>query len=480
MPRDSTNHELLNAWKEGDQTAAGILFERYQARLMALVRSRLSNKLARRVDPEDIVLSAYRSFFVASRSGRVGSGSDDDLWPLLTTFVLRKLSRQSRRHTANRRSIDHEQQPGSDWVDEIASHEATVEQAAILSEEVARLLATLDTTAREVLVRTLQGDDASKIARELDVNERTVRRALERIRAELPADSLATPTTVAQPPRPRPTRLPRVTRGTVSYHQFLLQQFIGAGAFSKVYRALDRSSSQTVAIKFLRKDCWTDQRASAALISEYEILTRLKHPNILGMHGWGTTPRGALFLVTDFVPGTTLAAWRTNTRPSVSQIVSIVLEVSEAIVAAHATGVLHCDLKPTNVLLRNDGRVILCDFGLARYATDPGDVPRGGTAGFLCPEQISDAFGSISVQSDVYGLGALLYALLTGAPPMSGRDLPETLANVLSSRSPSPPSALGAPSTVALDAIVLRCLEKEPRLRFETASEVAEALESLS
>lgn len=285
MPPDSTNHELLSAWKEGDQSAASILYERYQARLMALVRSRQSNKLARRIDPEDIVLSAYRSFFVASRSGRLGSGSDDDLWPLLTTFVLRKLSRQSRRHTADRRSIDQEQQPGSDWVEDIVSHEATAEQAAILSDEVERLLATLDDTAREVLVRTLQGDDAGKIARELGVNERTVRRALERIRAELPADSLATPTTATKLPCPLPPRRPRVAQGTVSDRQFLLQQFIGAGAFSKVYRALERSSGQTVAIKFLRKACWTDERAATALISEYEILTRLKHPNILGMHG---------------------------------------------------------------------------------------------------------------------------------------------------------------------------------------------------
>lgn len=479
MPHDNTNHELLNAWKKGDQDAARVLFERYQARLMALVRARLSNKLARRVDPEDIVLSAYRSFFVASRSGRFENGSDDDLWPLLTTFVLRKLSRQSRQHTADRRSIDRERQPGSDWVEDIASQDATAEQAAILSEEVERLLANLDATAREVLVRTLQGNDTASIARDLNLNERTVRRALERIRAELPAESLVMPTRFAPSLPLLPPHPPGVAPGTVSYSQFLLQQFVGAGAFSKVYRALERSSSQPVAIKFLRKDCWSDERASAALISEYEILTRLKHPNILGMRGWGTTPRGAVFLVTEFVPGATLATWRTITRPSVSEIVGIALEVTRAIAAAHAAGVLHCDLKPTNVLLRNDGRVILCDFGLARYAMDPGDVPRGGTAGFLCPEQISDTFGSISVKSDVYGLGALLYTLLAGVPPMSGRDLPETLANVLSSRAPRPPRELGAPSTSALDDIVMKCLNKEPRGRFATASDVVDALESL-
>lgn len=479
MPCDSTNLELLNAWKAGDQSAASVLFERYQARLTALVRSRLSRRLARRVDPEDIVLSAYRSFFVASRRDQVGCGPSDDLWPLLTTFVLRKLARQSRRHTADCRSVDQEQQQGSDWVEDVASDEPTAEQAAILTDEVERLLATLDPTAREVFVRTLQGSDVGMIARELGLNERSVRRALERIRAELPANTLVLSATIHKPSRPRASSRSRITRGTVTYDQFLLRQFIGAGAFSKVYRATERASGQSVAIKFLRKACWTDERATAALISEYEILTRLKHPNILGMRGWGTSPRGALFLVTDFIPGESLAAWRKHTQPSSSQIVAIVLEVSRAIVAAHAAGVLHCDLKPANVMLRNDGRVILGDFGLARYATDPGDVPRGGTAGFLCPEQISDAFGAISVKSDVYGLGALLYALLTDVPPMTGRDLPETFANVLSARGPRSPMALGAPSTNALDAIVMRCLQKEPGLRFDSASDVMRALESL-
>ena len=98
-------------------------------------------------------------------------------------------------------------------------------------------------------------------------------------------------------------------------------------------------------------------------------------------------------------------------------------------------------------------------------------MPRGGTAGFLCPEQISDVFGPVTERSDVYGLGGLLYALLTGHPPMSGRDLPETLANVLSLLAPVPPSAFDALSAGALDDVVLRCLRKEPTERYPDARE---------
>jgi serine/threonine protein kinase len=195
----------------------------------------------------------------------------------------------------------------------------------------------------------------------------------------------------------------------------------------------------------------------------------LKHPHILNMRGWGTIPRGALFLVTDFIPGRNLAEWCRMQRPSVTRIAEVVSRVAGAVAVAHAAGVLHCDLKPANVLMRQDGQVVLCDFGLARHATDPEDVPRGGTAGFLCPEQISDAFGPMTARSDVYGLGGLLYALLTGRPPMTGRDLPETLANVLSAAAPEAPRRLGAISTATLDAITLRCLEKDPNRRYANA-----------
>jgi len=478
MLDDTSNHELLIAWKSGDQDAAGLLFRRYQARLMALVRSRLSRKLVRRVDAEDIVLSAYRSFFVAVRDGRAVPAADDDLWPLLTTIVLRKLARQSRRHAADRRSIDQEQQGDSDWMEYVGSHEPDAEQAAVLADEVERLLAMLDATAREVLVRTLQGDDVITIATALGINERTVRRALERIRQELPVDGTEVhgrrgPVTAK---RTSPRKSNRSAQGTTTYDQYLLQQFIGAGAFSKVYRAIDRSSGETVAVKFLRRDCWNDDRAMGSLIREYEILKRLQHPNILSMRDWGTTPRGALFLVTDYIPGVNLADWRLARQPSVAQIVEIAWCVATAVAVAHAGGVLHCDLKPANVLMRDDGQIVLCDFGLARHVMDPDDVPRGGTAGFLSPEQISDAFGSVTEKSDVYGLGGLLYALLTGSPPMSGQDLPEILSNVLSSASPQSPSRLGAQSSPELDAIALRCLQKEPSRRFDTASDVATAL----
>ncbi len=477
---DESNSALLEAWKRGDQAAAGLLFLRYQARLLALVRTRLSRKLARRLDPEDIVLSAYRSFFVSVQNGRATPDVHDDLWPLLTTITLRKLARQARRHTADARSPEHEQQDGSGWMEFVASGGPTPEDGAVLVDEVERLLARLDATAREVLVRTLQGESVATIAASLKLNERTVRRALERIHHELPQDddAISTPAILDRRVLRHAETASRPTphlQGTTTYDQYLLRQFVGAGAFSKVYRAIDRLSQEEVAVKFLRRDCCGDERARAALLREYEILSHLKHPHILRIRGWGTTPRGALFLVTDYIRGSNLATW-SHGLPTALTCVEAVACVAETVAQANRQGVIHGDLKPANVLRREDGHLVLCDFGLARFTTDPEDVPRGGTAGFLCPEQISDEFGPLTAQADVYGLGGLLYALLTGRPPMQGRDLPDTLARVLSRSNAEPPSKWRGDISPELDAIVVRCLQKEPSQRFTSADEVASGL----
>ncbi|WP_010587350.1 protein kinase domain-containing protein [Schlesneria paludicola] len=484
MSDDTVDSKLIEAWSRGDERAATILFERYHVRLTALIKAKLSRQLARRIDPEDILLSAYRSFFITSRDRRSLTAANDDLWPLLATFVLRKLARQVRYHHAGRRSVAHEQAESSAGMESVWQREPTAEHAAVFLEEVERLMKRLDETAREVVVLTLQGYDAPTIAGQLGLNERTVRRALERVRALLPierADGMGSPqVSLSVAPGEGRVQRDRVERrGTTTYDQFVLQQFVGSGAFSKVYRAIERASGQTVAVKFLRKECWTDTRAIEALIREYDLLRQLNHHKILAIRSWGTTPRGALFLVTDFISGTNLAEWRQHTKPGVKRILEVVRDVTLAVGAAHARQIFHGDLKPANVMLKDDGQIVLCDFGLARYASDPDDVPRGGTAGFLAPEQISDVFGSLSAQTDVYGIGAMLFALLVGQPPMTGRDLPETLANVLSASVPKPASSYGVVTPPGLDEFLLRCLQKEPSQRFASVDEVLQALDAI-
>ena len=480
MSDEIPDQHLLDAWKQGDETSAESLFRRYNARLIALVR--LSRKLARRVDPEDIVLSAYRSFFITARKTNFAVTHTETLWQLLTTFTLRKLAHQARRHLAARRSVEIEQDGGLAEIRSALAEEPTAEHAAALCDQVELILSQLDSTAREVFVLSLQGHPPASIAERLQIHERSVRRAFERIRDKFPNEQLDFPlTAILSDHRETLVRFSGSTpiEGTVQYDQYVLQQLVGTGAFSKVYRAIERSTGSTVAVKYLRKDCWLDQRASESLLREYDLLRQLTHPHILSIRGWGATRRGALFLVSEFIDGENLEVWGRNHRPEGRELIAIVRQVAAAVSTAHSRGILHGDIKPGNVLIGVDGRVVLCDFGFARYASAPEDVPRGGTAGFLAPEQISDQFGPITERTDVYGLGGLLYALLTGRAPMTGRDLPETLASVLSSEPPPRPSARSTRSSAELDDLVLRCLAKEPSQRPPNADQVAKMLRSL-
>lgn len=498
MDASSTNADLLAAWQSGDQQAARILVDRYVTRLTALVRARLSRRLARRVDAEDVVLSAWRSFFIAAGNGRVQPDEDGELWPLLATLALRKLSRQAARQRAGRRSIDREQPDASQYLAELVAADPTPDAAAALADDVERLVTPLEGIEREVFVRRLRGESTAEIAVALRCSDRTVRRAAERVRA-IVADHLAqergdedalredvranaldgrTPTAATTVHIPKPND---VRRPTFSIDQLLLLRMIGEGGFGKVYRALDCESGESLAVKFLRKSLWSDARAVDSLLREGELLAELNDPGIAAGRGWGRTPYGAVFLVMEEIEGECLDVWVRERSPQMCEIVSAVANAADAVARAHDRGILHCDLKPSNLLRRRDGSIVLTDFGFARRTVErSATFPAGGTAGYMAPEQISDAFGSIGPRTDVYGLGAVLYALVTGKPPLQGRDAAETLARVLSAERPLSLSSLIVGIPRMFDDVVLKCLEKEPQNRFPSVDEIAKALHSVA
>lgn len=181
---DCTSLVLLERFRRGDDSAAEAIFARYFYRLTLLARSRLSARLARRTDPEDIVQSVYRSFFVGVREGRYTLGRGGDLWRLLASITRHKLLRQARYQRADRRSIDCE--CPLDRIDEgevsDREREPTPEEALALADELERVFAELDPLGRRVLELRLQGLQISAIAEETGRAERSVRRALARIR----------------------------------------------------------------------------------------------------------------------------------------------------------------------------------------------------------------------------------------------------------------------------------------------------------
>jgi len=488
----STNQELLDAWQAGNERAAQILYQRYMVRLTALARSRLSRKLARRLDPDDIVLSAWRSFFVAVNAGRVLVPEDDNLWPLLVTLTVRKLSRQVTRQTAQLRHIGKElsQDDQLGW-QQIVSREPSPQEAAMVVDEVELLLSQLKATDRDVLSRRLQGEQQSEIAAALNCSERTVRRSLLRIRERfLQMEGTADQISPEFIPGERgaddavPSTTPSETlagpQPTIDYRDLLLKQFIGQGAFGKVYQAFQHSTQNIVAVKFLKKRFWNDPRAVRSLLNEVLQTATLSHPHIVRSLGWGHSPHGAIFLVMEWINGSDLQTLLNSHVFRFSEILNIGMAVADAGMAAHAIGVVHGDITPSNVLLSAEGTPFLTDFGFARSLSEPQRLSLGGTPGFLAPEQISDAFGPVNERTDVYGWGGLLYALIAGRPPWAGGDLPEILAKTLSSQAPPPIADAALEIPQELHQLIQNCLSKEPSARPATMLEVRSILQLLS
>lgn len=187
---DGTSHKLLDRIRSGDEQAAAELLDRYTDRLIALARSRLSKKMARRLDPEDIVQSACRSFFRSARQGRYEVRDSDDLWRLLAAITVHKAVCQVRRHTAAKRAIGAEESSGVGGIIQVVSPEALArdplpDEAALLVEETKLMMGCLSPLHRRILQLCLQGHDVDRVADEAGCSEGTVQRAMKLAKSHL-------------------------------------------------------------------------------------------------------------------------------------------------------------------------------------------------------------------------------------------------------------------------------------------------------
>src|SRR5262245_54878689 len=187
------SHELLKLAQSGDSGAAAVIFDRYVERLLALARSRLAPKLRRRIDAEDVVQSAYRSFFVHAENQEFVLNESGDLWRLLVRITLNKLYSQAEKHTAARRNIRREQETENDLPDDPVAVEPTAAEVVALTERLQLAIKALDPTEQRVLNASLSGDTVEAIAVSEKKSPRTVRRLLahtrQRIEKQLVADS---------------------------------------------------------------------------------------------------------------------------------------------------------------------------------------------------------------------------------------------------------------------------------------------------
>lgn len=475
----------------GSETAADELFHRYLTRLSQLARSRLALRMARRVDPEDVVMSAYRSFFVGASEGRFAIERSGDLWALLTTITLRKLYRTAAHHTAGKRDVAHDVEPGEEfdldhWT---SSREPAPEEAVSLADEVEALLKPLSALHRRILELRLQGELIEAFAAETTASERTVRRVLDNVAKDMTSRNGNSPARCPQR-RLRAEFSPDVSTATaasfvrdsamsISFDQIHLKKLIGSGGMGKVYRAVHRETQQSVAVKFLHKSFQSSVKMVRRFLGEAAIIGRLQHPGIVGMHGVGSTAGGVYFLVMDLIEGASLD--QCDSIPDTATLSRWMVELADALQTAHAANIVHCDLKPSNVMINPEGRPVITDFGLALTLNQADSQLRSmaGTAPWMAPEQVDHSFGPVTVKTDVYGFGALLYTLLTGLPPFPGQRTPDILSRVISAEAPVSPLVLRNDIPTELAQLCSQCLEKQPGKRPESMVEVAKAMRQI-
>ena len=263
---------------------------------------------------------------------------------------------------------------------------------------------------------------------------------------------------------------------------------VGAGGMGEVYRSRDPRLNRDVAIKVLSPQLANDPAAVGRFEREAMSVARLSHPNILSIFEF-VQQNGTAFVVTEFVEGETLRARLDGGPLAARRAVSYALQIARGIAAAHARGIVHRDLKPENVMITRDDHVKILDFGLAKpvettamdktlatgVATAAGIVL--GTFGYMAPEQVRGL--EVDHRADMFAFGAVLYEMLSGQRAFKGETAADTLSAILSKDPPELDSARLAISP-GLDRIVRRCLEKSPDLRFQSANDLAFALETLT
>jgi len=273
--------------------------------------------------------------------------------------------------------------------------------------------------------------------------------------------------------------------------RYEIRLMIGAGGMGEVYRARDEKLSRDVAIKVLPSDLSTNAERLGRFEQEAQAAGALNHPNILAVYDIGMH-NGAPYVVSELLEGETLRETLSQRSLGPRKATEYATQLAQGLSAAHDTGIIHRDLKPDNIFITKDDRLKILDFGLAKLVqtndsdvqtdvatlkayTNPGTVM--GTAGYMSPEQVRGE--ELDARSDIFSFGSILYEMLTGHRAFRRETSAETMTAILKEEPPEF-SLTNSAISQSLERIVRRCLEKQPARRFQSATDLAFALEAPS
>src|SRR5437762_6771910 len=284
-------------------------------------------------------------------------------------------------------------------------------------------------------------------------------------------------------PGKTPRRSDQLTPGDngapVEFGDYALLEEIGQGSQGVVYRARQKSLNRIVALKVIALGHWATEPHVKRFRREAEAAARLNHPGIVPIYEVGERD-GACYFSMGLVERGQLDAMLEREPMSIRSAVELIVKLARTVQYAHEHNILHRDIKPGNILLDAKGEPHLTDFGLARLVEAESTVTRTrevlGTPSYMAPEQASGETTKLGKATDVYGLGAVLYQLLTGHPPFAGGTTYETIRLLLNTE-PRKPRALNRKIDRDLSTICLKCMEKDPQRRYPSALALAEDLE---
>ncbi len=270
-----------------------------------------------------------------------------------------------------------------------------------------------------------------------------------------------------------------VSEESLSFGDYELQGVIARGGMGVVFRARQRSLNRLVAIKVIRDGSRASADDARRFRNEAEAVAHLDHPHIVPIHEVGEE-RGCSYFSMKLVEGGNLAERLEQYHADPRAAARLMAMVARAVHHAHERGILHRDLKPSNILIDDRGQPLVADFGLARRVEGDSELTQTGavlgTPSYMAPEQAAGRKATFTTAVDVHGMGAILYAILTGRPPFRGVTPLETLQQV-NEKTPEPPSTIVKSVDRDIETICLKCLEKEPDRRYASALAVAEDLE---